>query len=214
MSAPAAAAVFELERYTVLANHPRSLTQPGGEGGDELRRVGVFLVIDEHRRVVAQRDDDAPHLRPDFLIRGPGEGAPPLLEVRPQSGATGRLAIFDRSGPAPELLGALVPGPRRPWRARPYGLEDQAGRTVAQLHDSDGRQSFARRWRPRTTRERYALRPTGGGPPAFLLRDLAPVPYLLRVVTAPGFALDRRLLLVCALCVPALEGSTAYLRPR
>jgi hypothetical protein len=37
------------------------------------------------------------------------------------------------------------------------------------------------------------------------------LPYRLRVVTPPEFALDRRLLLAAALCLPALEGLTDYL---
>lgn len=205
-----AAPPFDHDRFTVLANSPRILTKPDAGGQPELRRVGCFMAIDEAGAVCAFRTDEAPLLRPDFEVFTTGEAAEHLLHVAPADGAH-VVRAPDRGG---AVLGRLRPVGRGPLVARGWSLEDADGAPLAALADRTAGAGLARRWRPRRAREAFELRPTAGGSPAYLMRAPSPEPYVLRVVAPEGFAVDRRLLLACALVVPALEGLTDYLRPR
>lgn len=202
--------VLELDRFTVLANSPRILTKPSAGANPELRRVGCFMAIDESGTVIAFRSDEAPALRPDFEIFTSGEATEPLLHVAPD----GEAQAVRAPGADGELLGRLRPFARGPLFARGWRLEDAQGEELARLTDRTGGAALARRWRRARAREALELVPVGGGPAAYLMREPTPDPYVLRVVASDGLALDRRLLLACALTVPALDGLTDYLRPQ
>ncbi|QDU66868.1 hypothetical protein [Engelhardtia mirabilis] len=202
--------IFALDRYTVLANSPRILTKPIAGGNQELLRVGCFMAVDETGSTVAFRTDEAPLLRPQFEVFTNGEASELMLHVAPE----GEAQVVRAPDSAGDVVGRLRPHARGPLLARSWRVEGPDGTTVGELADRNARTALARRWRRRRAREAFELRPAGGGPVAWLLRDPDPEPYLLRVVAKAGFAIDRRLLLACALVVPALEGMTDYLRPR
>jgi hypothetical protein len=197
--------VFALERYSILANSPAVLTKPELAGVDPLtRRVGSFMVFDHQGRAQAFRDDSAPRLRPDFRITNDPDGHDLLLLVEPDGAQ--RYRVLDASG---QLLGRFV-AQARPLQADCWRIESQGGVALGLLADADFRTGFWRRWRPAAAREAFLLTPKAGRP-AYLMREPQALPYLLRVVTPPEFALDRRLLLAAALCLPAVAGLTDYL---
>lgn len=205
MSAPHPA--FLLEQYTVLANSPAVLTKPELAGIDPLtRRVGLFMVFDNGGRSWAFRDDSAPRLRPDFRITSDPDGHDLLLRVAPEAPGSKRLLVTAADA-AP--IGAFTPRPG-PLLARCWRIDEALGGRRAELRDRDWRSGLARGLGLKSRREAWLLTPDQGRP-AFLFREPEPFPYRLRVVSPPEFALDRRLLLAAALCLPALEGLTDYL---
>ncbi|MEO0649885.1 MAG: hypothetical protein AAFZ65_04330 [Planctomycetota bacterium] len=198
--------ILTLARYTVLANPQRTLNLPEVEGVGELRRVGCFMAVDEERKVVAFRNDDAPDLAEEFRVFSDGECEREVLRVAPdRAGAWGVHA-------GETLIGRLAPAARG-LRARAWQLEGPDGAGLARLDDATPMASLQRRFRRAHYRERFRIQPADGSAPTFLLRDGASNAYVLRVVSPDEPTVDRALILAAAMCLPTLEGLTAYLRP-
>lgn len=198
--------LLDLPRYTVLANPQSTLNLPQVDDAGELRRVGCFMVVDESKRVVGFRADDAPDLSPSFKLFTDGECTEELLSVEPDEGESW---CVQRSG---SDVGRLVPRTRG-LTAQRWRVEDGSGQIVAELDDVSLGGRLKRRYRRAQYRENWRLAPTAGGAPTFLLRDPVAAAYVLRVVGPEEPVIDRALTLAAAVCVPTLEGLTAFLRP-
>lgn len=203
-----APSIFELDSYTVLANPTGVLNLPSvGSENPALRHVGGFVVFGPDGSPAAYRDDSAPRLRPDFEVWSDDLKQERLLHVQPKErdGVTG-YAI--QAGE--ETVGELWPPRSRGLLAKPWSVHGPDGTTLGTLGDTKWNHRL-KRGLGRAEAESLQLEGLADPRPVFLLRQADPLRYMLRVVIPEGTAWDRRLILACALVMPAVEGFTAFL---
>jgi hypothetical protein len=204
MSSP----IFELDAYTILANPTGVLNLPSvGSEHPSLRHVGGFVVFGPDGSPAAYRDDSAPRLRADFEIWSDDLKQERLLHVQPVE-REGRTAYAVRAGE--ESVGELLPPRSRGLLARPWQVNAPDGASLGTLGDTKWTRRL-QRGLGRARGESLELVGPADPRPVFLLRQADPLRYMLRVVIPKDSAWDRRLVLACALVMPAVEGFTAFL---
>jgi len=201
-------AIFDLDSYTVLANPTGVLNLPSvGSENPALRHVGGFVVFGPDGSPVAYRDDSAPRLRADFEIWSDDLKQEQLLHVQPRE-RDGRTSYAVHAGDDP--VGELWPPPSRGLLAKPWSVHDAGGTTLGTLGDTKWSHRL-KRGLGRAEAESLQLVGVADPRPVFFLRQADPLRYMLRVMIPEDSAWDRRLVLACALVMPAVEGFTAFL---